>query len=107
MIAQVMLCLKGCQANAAAAVLTKRLVDLGRPAQVAGAEVSFIPVTPPVSGELRREIVLDANDPPAFAAEKVLDMLASEDLVVLELASGGDEDEALLQDRLKRLGYIE
>jgi hypothetical protein len=104
---QIALMLIGDQAHAAAEALARRLTGLGHAAQAAGPEVLFTPragaeATPP-----RRELALDPNDPARFAAEKILDELSARGLVDLDAPQVSEEDEARLEDRLKRLGYIE
>ena len=54
-----------------------------------------------------RVMELDPNDTPEFAAEKVLDVLAEEGLVALELDDYSPEEEEQVRQRLSDLGYIE
>lgn len=106
-VSSVTLILQGIHGSAAAAVLASRLVHLGYPTQVAGAEVRFIPSDGLSGSGIRRELSLDPHDSPEFAAEKIIDELAAAGWVVLNDPSAAVLDETLLHERLKRLGYIE
>jgi len=54
-----------------------------------------------------REIELDKNDTADFAAEKILDTLAHENLVSLETHDYSADEEEEIRRRLADLGYIE
>ncbi len=99
--------LRGGQAQDAAAALVERLGETGRPASQDGERVVFdaLPQARPADGTLL--IDLDPHDPPGFAAEKVLDTLEERGWVVLDGFSVSPQEEAAIEDRLKRLGYLE
>ena len=53
------------------------------------------------------EIEVDAHDTPDFAAEKILDELATTGVIALESTGYSPEEEDLIRKRLADLGYIE
>jgi hypothetical protein len=95
----------GARAVEAAAALADRLDALGY-ANVREHAALTVDVGAPGPLEPLR---FDAhpNDPPEFAAEKMLDALAAQRLVRLEAPELSPEDEAALQARLRKLGYME
>ncbi|MBI4557365.1 MAG: hypothetical protein HY706_07275 [Candidatus Hydrogenedentes bacterium] len=52
-------------------------------------------------------IILDPNDTPDFAAEKILDELAAAGVINLETGTYSPEEEEKVRQRLADLGYIE
>lgn len=54
-----------------------------------------------------KRITLDSNDTPDFAAEKILDMLAHENLVSIESHDYSPDEEEEIRRRLADIGYIE
>ena len=55
----------------------------------------------------RLDVEIDPNDTPDFAAEKILDQLAEEGLIDLELNDYDPQEEEQVRKRLADLGYIE
>ena len=92
----------GVQAAETAAILSNRLTGLGLSNTVRGVEITLdAPGEPPL------EFTLLPQDPPAFAAEKILDELDAEGIVQVAPDTPSQEEDAEIQDRLRRLGYIE
>ncbi len=100
----VVLRIEGACADEAAAAVAERLNECEQQVAVRGTEVSFCAPSA-CSDDLHFEI--DPNDPPRFAAEKILDALAGKGLIDLKDDWMSPEEEAAIRDRLKRLGYIE
>ncbi|MBI5095274.1 MAG: hypothetical protein HZB26_22925 [Candidatus Hydrogenedentes bacterium] len=123
-------CLSGANAADTAKTLGARLIELGHNAEqidseavnrlggLAGAAhaclllsrngviaVSTCAGLKPEGETLAVEI--DGNDTPDFAAEKILDTLASAGLVSLETGDYSPEEEEQIRRRLASLGYIE
>ncbi len=120
--------LKGVTQEETGRVLAQRLIELGKRAEVMDVAMAanlgpsagfvcrllvrngvFVIV---VSDEVKpdcecREIELDKNDTADFAAEKILDTLAHENLVSLETHDYSADEEEEIRRRLADLGYIE
>jgi len=96
--------LSGVHAEAVAAKVVQRLEVLGQAATQSKGIVSF---TEPCGETLELKVALEPNDSPEFAAEKVLDLLASKGLLELQDGWMSPEEEAEIRNRLKSLGYIE
>ena len=96
--------LSGEQGSAVAVALAERLRELGRAAEVCESRVLL-----EVSAEDRQSCGFDLlpQDPPEFAAEKILDALAEQGIITLEPEGLSAHDEARIEDRLRRLGYLE
>ena len=95
----------GAGATEAAAALAERLDALGYASVFVRAALTVDVEAPGPLEPLRFEV--HPNDPPEFAAEKMLDALAAQGLVRLEAPGLSPEDEAAIQARLRKLGYIE
>jgi hypothetical protein len=50
---------------------------------------------------------ISPHDTPEFAVEKILDLLEEAGIADLDSAGLSGEDEARMEDRLKRLGYLD
>ncbi len=96
--------LTGVHAETVAAKVVQRLETLGQAAAQSKSIVSF---TEPCGETLELRITVEPNDSPDFAAEKVLDLLASKGLLELKDGWMSPEEEAEIRNRLKSLGYIE
>ena len=55
----------------------------------------------------RLDVEIDENDTPDFAAEKILDDLATAGAITLEETAYSPEEEERVRERLASLGYIE
>lgn len=102
-MAQTVLRLDGDKALDTAEILCSRLRELGYAATAQGTEVCLDASGNKIPGDFS----LLPQDTPAFSAEKILDVLEAAGLIHLAQASFSPEEDAALQDRLRRLGYIE
>lgn len=96
--------LHGFQAELVAAKVAQRIQALGQAASHAQNMVSY---TESCGESLEVNVELEPNDAPDFAAEKLLDLLASKGLLALKEVWMSPEEETELRNRLKSLGYIE
>ena len=103
MTSRIALRLDGGQAKETAQELAAKLGEFDYEARAQDSRV----VLEGVSGESPVDFVLDPNDPPGFAADKILDALEQQGLVALDDPGVSDEEEAKIEDRLRRLGYLE
>lgn len=95
----------GPHAGEVAARLAARLTDLDCVVERTGAALTIetpLDVPPPPAP---RVFKTEAHDSAEFAAEKIIDALAAEGLIRLDGMS--EVEEAELENRLRRLGYIE
>ncbi len=102
---RVQLSVAGPHAAETAARLAARLTELGCVVDRTGAALTIetpLDVAPPPAP---RVFETDAHDSPRFATEKIIDVLAAEGLIRLDGMSAAEEAE--LENRLRRLGYIE
>ncbi|HPO16814.1 MAG TPA: hypothetical protein PLI09_25475 [Candidatus Hydrogenedentes bacterium] len=96
--------LQGVQAEIVAAKVAQRLQALG---QAATHSKTMVTYTESCGETLELNVELEPNDAPDFAAEKVLDLLATKGLLELKDLWMSPEEETELRNRLKSLGYIE
>ncbi len=95
--------LTGAGVEKTVAALALRLNELGHKVEPDHGGLRLIDAVS--QEELNYEI--DANDPPEFAAEKILDVLEERGWIKLDSTGVSAEEEAEITDRLRRLGYIE
>ena len=97
----------GPEAEATAAVLAARLSELGQEGREDGADVGFTPIAASAEALEPMACTVDQYDAPDFAAEKILDMLEKRGVVRLDASEVSAEEEARMEDRLNRLGYLD
>jgi hypothetical protein len=105
--ARMVMNMAGTEAEATAAILAARLSELGLDAGQDGTAVCFTPKTASAEVPEPMTCTINKHDAPGFAAEKILDTLEEKGLVRLDAPEVSDDDEARIEDRLKRLGYLE
>lgn len=99
--------IEGARGPETAAALARRLEEHHGEAVVAGATVTFRSCLKPASRGAALTFHIDPHDPPEFAAEKILDLLAEQGQVALAAPGVSTEEEARLEQRLRQLGYLE
>jgi len=126
----VCVCLTGANVIETAKALATRLVEMGRGVELLDQRVVerlgghdpacyasglltrngviVIITVPGLRPETQRvAIEIDEHDTPDFAADKILDELARENIVILEDGDYSPEEEEQIRARLSNLGYIE
>jgi len=94
--------LRGPQGVATATRLAARLTELGAPAACDKASVQLEHALTD-----RVDFAVDPSDSPDFAADKALDLLEKKGYVTLDAPQLSEEEETVIRERLRRLGYVE